>query len=370
VGRRRHKATIRESGDLPRTRADRYLFAKKRRLPIQHAGSRGARSAARTASLVGLAAALAAAACVALAFGSVRLDPGALAFVLFHPSTSGFAHEVLWQLRMPRACIAACVGAGLGVAGAMLQAVFRNPLVDPYVSGVSAGSALAATLGIAAGASFAAIPAIAFGGGLGCAALVAALGAGSGSSANLRLVLAGVALSALCSAGVALVLLRQGPSSELSVISWLAGDISGRGWLDLAWAGAYLAVGLVGAAASVHPLNVLRLGPSAAAGLGLRVDAARWRTIGLAALITAACVSVSGVIGFVGLMVPHGARRLVGGDAAWVLPASALLGGVVMVVADTLARTLAPPTEIPLSVLLALVGVPFFLFIARRPVDV
>jgi len=294
---------------------------------------------------------------------------GTIVFAAAHPTASGLAHTIFWDLRLPRVCIALCVGAGLGVAGAMLQALFRNPLVDPYVSGVSAGAALAATLGIAAGLSFALIPAAAFGGGLACAAIVAALGAGGGTSGNLRLVLAGVALSALCAAAVTLVLLRLTPSSELSVLSWLAGGIGGRGWPELQWSGLYLAVGFAGTATLVHTLNALRLGMPSAAGLGLNVDAARWRVLALASLITAACVSVSGVVGFVGLMVPHGARRLVGGDVAWLMPASAIGGGVVVVVADLLARTVAPPSEIPLGVLLAVVGVPFFLAVSRRPVE-
>jgi iron complex transport system permease protein len=306
---------------------------------------------------------------LALAVGSVQVPLGSLAYSALHPSIGGFVHSVFWGLRLPRVCIAACVGAGLGVAGAMLQALFRNPLVDPYVSGVSAGAALSATLGIAAGISFVLIPAVAFCGGLACASIVAAIGSGGGASANLRLVLAGIAVSALCSAAITLVLLRLSPSPELSVLSWLAGGIGGRGWPELAWSGIYLLVGFAGAATLVHTLNALRLGQAAAAGLGLDVDAARWRTLGLAALITAACVAVSGVVGFVGLMVPHGARRLVGGDATWLLPASALGGAAVVIAADALARSIAPPAEIPLGVLLAVVGVPFFLAVARKPVE-
>lgn len=323
----------------------------------------------RPAALALLGGVLVALVGAALAVGSVPVPIGALANAATHPSALGFAHTVFWDIRLPRVCIAACVGAGLGVAGVMLQALFRNPLVDPYISGVAAGAALAATIGIAIGFSFALIPAVAFAGGLVCAAMVAGLGAGSGPSGNLRLVLAGIALSALCSAGVTLVLLRQGPSSEMSVLSWLAGGIGGRGWIELAWSLPYLVAGFIGAAMLLHTLNALRLGMPAAAGLGLNVDAARWRVLGLAALITAACVAVSGIVGFVGLMVPHGVRRLVGGDAAWLLPGSALGGAAVVVAADAFARTIAPPTEIPLGVLLAIVGVPFFLAVARRPVE-
>lgn len=302
----------------------------------------------------------------AMSFGSVAVPLQALAFAAAHPSTAGLAHTIFWDLRLPRVCIAICVGAGLGVAGTMLQALFRNPLVDPYVSGVSAGAALAATLGIAAGLSFALIPAAAFGGGLACAAIVATLGAGGGTSGNLRLVLAGVALSALCAAAVTLVLLRLTPSSELSVLSWLAGGIGGRGWPELQWSGVYLAVGFAGTATLVHTLNALRLGMPAAAGLGLNVDAARWRVLAMASLITAACVAVSGVVGFVGLMVPHGARRLVGGDIAWLLPASALGGAAMLLLADVALRLVQPWIELRIGVLTALIGAPFFIWLVLK----
>jgi len=306
---------------------------------------------------------------VSLTMGSVPLGPGAVASALVHPSASDLAHSVVWDIRLPRLLIAACVGAGLGVAGAMLQALFRNPLVDPYVSGVSAGAALAAAASIALGASFALVPALAFGGGLACAALVTLIGASSGPSGNLRLVLSGIAISSLCAAIVTIVLLRSGTSDTLTILGWLAGGIGGRSWSDVAWTTVYLAAGFIAAMFLFPALNVLRLGVDAAAGLGLRVGRARFTVLAIAALIAAACVAVSGIVGFVGLMVPHGARRLVGGDAAWLLPASAAGGAAVVIMGDALARTVAAPTELPLGVLLAFVGVPFFLIIARRPVD-
>jgi iron complex transport system permease protein len=305
-----------------------------------------------------------------IAFGAVALPPAALAGALLHPSTSSLATTVVWDIRLPRVLIGACVGAGLGVAGAMLQMLFRNPLVDPYISGVSAGAALAAAVGFTVGVSFAAIPALAFGGGLACAFVVAVVGARDGAVGNLRLVLAGVAISALCAAAITLLLLRAGETGGLSVLGWLAGGIGGRGWTELAWVSGYLAVGFAGAAFVVNELNALRLGAAAAGGLGLHVDAARWRILSIAALITAACVAVSGVVGFVGLMVPHAMRRLFGGDARRMLPACAVAGAAAVMFADTLARTIAPPSEIPLGVLLAFAGVPFFLAVARRPVDV
>ena len=329
----------------------------------------GTTSASRLRWLLALAVLLALAAAISLLVGPVSISAAELLRTLAHPSSPGLAHDIAWEIRLPRLLIGACVGVGLGIAGAMLQALFRNPLVDPYLTGVAAGAALAATIGFAIGASFGLIPIVAFAGGLACAVVVALVGAGSVGSGNLRLVLAGVAVSALCSALVTLVLLRNGSSDTLSILSWLAGGLSGRGWTDLAWSAFYLAIGAVAAVFLVRSLNALRLGVMPAAGLGLNVGAARWQVLSVAALITAACVSVSGVVGFVGLMVPHGARRLVGGDMRWLVPASALAGGAVVVVADTFARTLMPPTEIPLGVLLAVVGVPFFLLIARRPVE-
>lgn len=320
--------------------------------------------------LFALGAIVVACAAAGIAFGAVALTPAALAGALLHPSTSSLATTVVWDIRLPRVLIGACVGAGLGVAGAMLQMLFRNPLVDPYISGVSAGAALAAAVGFTVGVSFAAIPALAFGGGLACAFVVAIVGARDGAVGNLRLVLAGVAISALCAAAITLLLLRAGETGGLSVLGWLAGGIGGRGWTELAWVSGYLVVGFAGAALVVNELNALRLGAAAAGGLGLNVDGARWRILSIAALITAACVAVSGVVGFVGLMVPHAMRRLFGGDARRMLPACAVAGAAAVMFADTLARTIAPPSEIPLGVLLAFAGVPFFLAVARRPVDV
>jgi iron complex transport system permease protein len=329
-----------------------------------------ASSRAVAAKLFALFALVVVCALAGIAFGAVALSPADLVAALFHPSSSDLASTVLWDIRLPRVLIGACVGAGLGVAGAMLQMLFRNPLVDPYISGVSAGAALAAAVGFSIGVSFAAIPALAFGGGLACAFVVALIGAREGAAGNLRLVLAGVAISALCAAAITLLLLRAGETGGLSVLGWLAGGIGGRGWTELLWVSGYLLVGFSAAAFVVNELNALRLGAAAAGGLGLNVDIARWRILSIAALITAACVAVSGVVGFVGLMVPHAMRRLFGGDARRMLPACAIGGAAAVIFADTLARTLAPPSEIPLGVLLAFAGVPFFLAVARRPVEI
>ncbi len=327
----------------------------------------GARYPVRLLALVLLALALGAA---ALFYGPVALTAAQVLGALAHPARADLATTIVWAIRLPRILIGICVGAGLGVAGAMLQMLFRNPLVDPYISGVSAGAALAAVTALSLSASFATIPAYAFAGGIACAAIVAFVGASGEGDGNLRLVLAGVAISALCAAIVTLVLLDAGEAGGRSVIGWLAGGISGRGWPELDWVAGYLAVGFAASVFVLRDLNALRLGTVAAAGFGLNVDAARLRVLAIAALITAACVAVSGVVGFVGLMVPHAMRPLVGGDARRLLPACAAGGACVVLLADALARTVAAPTEIPLGVVLAFAGVPFFLVVARRPVDV
>lgn len=316
-----------------------------------------------------LACAVPAAGLIALCIGSVHLPVAAIWAALVHPGSDPAARAIVWDLRLPRVLIAMGVGAGLGVAGALLQTLFRNPLVDPYITGVSAGAAVAAAAGFVAGLAFAVIPALAFAGGLVCAGLVAAIGSGDSQSGNLRLVLAGVAISALASALVMLILLARGTDSSLGILAWLAGGINGRGWSDFWPMALYLGASLPLAFAQAHSVNLLRLGNAAAQGFGLRLGPARWRVLATASLITAACVAVSGVVGFVGLMVPHAVRRLVSGDARWLLAGSAMGGAVVVVIADVLARTLMAPAEVPLDVLLAFVGVPFFLLVARRPVE-
>ncbi|HLJ82591.1 MAG TPA: iron ABC transporter permease [Candidatus Eremiobacteraceae bacterium] len=305
-----------------------------------------------------------------LFYGPVALDPAQVIGALLHPGRTDLAATIVWEIRLPRVLIGICVGAGLGVAGAMLQMLFRNALVDPYISGVSAGAALAAVAALSLSASFAMIPAYAFAGGIACAIVVAFVGASGGADGNLRLVLAGVAISALCAAIVTLVLLAAGEAGGRSVIGWLAGGIGGRGWPELSWVAIYLAVGFAASVFALRDLNALRLGTVAAAGFGLNVDAARLRVLAIAALITAACVAVSGVVGFVGLMVPHTMRRLVGGDARRLLPACAAGGACIVLLADALARTIAAPAEVPLGVVLAFAGVPFFLIVARRPVEI
>jgi iron complex transport system permease protein len=319
------------------------------------------------ARLAGLALLVPIAMLAGVAVGGAALDPGALAHALLHPHASGDAATIVWQLRVPRVAIAATVGAALALAGALLQALLRNPIVDPYLTGVASGAgasiAVAATLGVAPFL----VPPLGFVSGLATAVFVAVLARRGPRLDPERLVLAGVSIAALLSAVVTLALERaaRGAAGE-AIIAWLAGSLAGRGWPELAAAAPEALLGLLLAAATIPALNVLRLGEGRAAALGVNVARLQWTLLVAATLLTAAAVSLAGLIGFVGLVVPHLARRVVGDDLRALIPASILVGAALVVLADALARTLAAPAEVPLGVLLAFIGVPTFLVLYLR----
>jgi iron complex transport system permease protein len=326
------------------------------------------RSAVRRAfPYVGLVMTALVASAFGLFVGGSALAPGEVLGALLHPAAAGDANAIVWSLRVPRVAIAACVGAALAVSGVLLQGLLRNPLVDPFLTGVSAGAGAAIALAVAAGIASTFVPAIGFAAGLGTALLVAFLARrGSGVDAE-RLILAGISLSALFSAIVTLVLVRLGREGGDAVLAWLAGSLASRGWQDLGATAPYALGGLALAALAAPSLNALRLGSSVARAVGVDVARTQWLVLGAAALLTAAAVALAGIVGFVGLIVPHLARRVVGTDARASLVASALLGAAIVPLADALARSIAAPAEIPLGVLLAFVGVPTFLYLYLRP---
>jgi iron complex transport system permease protein len=286
---------------------------------------------------------------------------------LAHPGDQSDAGTIVWLLRAPRVAIGACVGLALGISGALLQGLLRNPLVDPFLTGVSAGAGAAIAIGVAFGIGAAFVPGVGFAAGMGTAVLVALLARrGRGIDAE-RLILAGISLSALFSALVTLVLVRSGPANAATVLAWLGGSLANRGWTELAATAPYLVLGLILAALCAPSLNALRLGPSIAQAVGVDLARTQWLVLCAAALLAAAAVSLAGVVGFVGLIVPHVARRLVGADARASLAAAGLLGAAVVPLADALARSIAPPVEIPLGVLLAIAGVPAFLYLYLKP---
>ncbi|WP_104992359.1 iron ABC transporter permease [Deinococcus sp. NW-56] len=314
--------------------------------------------------LAGAFAALLAALVLAVTRGSVPVSPAQIVEVL-RGGGDDLARTVILDLRLPRALLAAVVGGNLAVAGVLLQSALRNPLGDPHLVGVSAGAGLGAVLAFSFFAgNFAALPLSAFAGALLSAVLVYGLAYREGAQ-PLRLILAGVALTSLL--GAATNALLSVSSAPLPVVmSWLMGGFSGRSWGELQALLPWSVVGLVAALVASRAMNVLALGDELAHGLGLRVERLRLGLLALGAMLAGASVAASGVIGFVGLVVPHVARLTVGAAHERVVPLSWLLGAALLVVADTGARLLLDPTELPVGILTAALGAPYFLHLLRR----
>jgi iron complex transport system permease protein len=310
-----------------------------------------------------------AAAGLSLLVGGTELSTRDILAALAHPHGSGVSDTIVWQLRGPRICIAATVGASLALCGAMLQGLLRNPLIDPYLTGVSAGAAAAIAIAILAGIAAPATPAIGFVAGLAAALLVAALARrGSGIDSN-RLILAGVSISTLFAAVITLAIVRAQSSDYAgTIVAWLAGSMAGRDWHDLAVAAPYAATGALLALWAVAPLNALRIGELRARAVGVDVDRAQWVILAGSSLLAASSVVLAGLVGFVGLIVPHIARRIVGSDARVMLPACAMIGASLCMLADAICRWIVAPAELPIGVLLAFIGVPAFLYLYLHPV--
>ncbi len=304
---------------------------------------------------------------VGLAVGGEALSLSQVIHALANPHAHDVAQTILWQLRMPRVLCAALVGAALALAGVQLQGMLRNPLVDPYLIGTSAGAAVAIAVALSLGVALSFLPALGFLGGLGASLLVATLARRGGGIDATRLILAGVAISALLAASVALLsVLARSITFQLTLQAWLVGSLAGRGWNDLRFALPYAVVGALVALANTRSLDALRIGDLRARGIGLDVERAQWSILGSATLLTAAAVSLAGMVGFVGLIVPHLARRIVGSDARALLPASAFLGAAMAIAADAVARAVIAPRELPLGIVLAFAGIPIFIVIYLR----
>jgi iron complex transport system permease protein len=314
-----------------------------------------------------LALALVAALAASVAIGSVTLPLRAVFAALVHPYGGGDATAIVWDLRLPRVLIAALVGGALAASGTLLQGMLRNGLADPSLTGGSAGAAFAIAVAIAVGAPAPLYAAIAFAAALATTLAVATLARHGIGISRERLILAGIAVSSLF-AGLTTLIIQLVPNANvtLSILAWLGGSLVGHGWHDLGWAALYALAGIVVAGTAVPALNAIRLGDARARALGVDLERTRWIVLAASSLLTAAAVSVSGVIGFVGLIVPHIVRALCGSDARWALPASIPAGAVVVVLTDTIARSAAPPQELPIGVLLSLLGIPAFLYIAFR----
>ena len=276
---------------------------------------------------------------------------------------------LLVKLRLPRVVMGAVVGALLATAGGAYQGVFRNPLADPFLLGAAAGAGLGATMVIVFGTQFsdsprALVPLAAFVGALSGVAAAYLLGATAGGGGTASLVLAGVAVSSFLSAVQTLVQ-QIGVDQLQRIFSWLLGGIGRGGWDDVRLVWPYAVVALAVLLACGYLLDMLALGDDKAVSLGLNPAVVRIVVIGAASLATAAAVSVSGLIGFVGIVVPHIVRRLVGSDYRAILPVTVLFGAAFMVLVDIVARTLVAPAELPIGVVTAFLGAPFFVLILR-----
>jgi len=279
---------------------------------------------------------------------------------------------IFWDIRLPRVVLGGLCGAALSLAGATLQGLFRNPMADPYIVGVSSGASLGAAIGLMSGLVFTAgaagpwlVPGLAFVGAMVSILAVYMLARSGGRVPVVTLLLAGVAVGSFLSAIVSLLLVIRHEHMD-RVIFWMMGGLGSSTWAKVSLCLPYIVIGTAYICLRARDLNLMLLGDEPATGLGVNVERTRRLLLAAASLVTAAAVSVSGTIGFVGLIVPHVTRLLVGPDHRLLLPASALAGAVLLIAADTVARLAAAPAEIPVGIVTALIGVPFFLYLLRQ----
>jgi iron complex transport system permease protein len=318
--------------------------------------------------------ALAASVTAAVTIGPSRIGAGDVWRVVgdhlgFGPDATATENAIVWEIRLPRVLLAATVGAGLALVGAVMQATMRNPLADPYLLGISAGASFGAVLVFVGlgGAAFG-LTTGAFGGAMVAFVAVLVLGAGRGARIEPgRIVLAGVAVASMFDAGTALLIIAAAdPEGTRGILYWLLGSLAGSTWSDLEIAVPLLVVAAAVMLAQARPLNAMAIGDDDASAVGVDVSRVRWLLLVTGALLTGALVAVSGAIGFVGLLLPHATRLVVGRDHRFLLPAVALVGATFLVWVDTVARTAFDPQEIPVGVATALIGAPAFAFLLAR----
>ena len=299
---------------------------------------------------------------VSLGVGAVPLTPGEVLSALLGSPAKISHSAIVWDFRLARVLLACLCGAALASAGAGFQGLFRNPLADPFVVGASGGAAFGATLAIVLGSQGPVIPVglAGFVGAIGAVLLVYSLSEVSGYGSIASLLLVGAALSTMFSALVSLLMLLESGALH-EIFAWMLGGFSGRSWPQLGQALLVAPIGMVALWLMARPLDALAAGEESAEALGLNLRRSRLMIIAGASLATAAAVAAGGIIGFVGLIAPHLARPLVGASHGRLIPASALMGSLLLLLADGLARTLAPPLELPVGIFTALLGGPFFL---------
>ncbi|MEQ8200753.1 MAG: iron chelate uptake ABC transporter family permease subunit [Syntrophomonadaceae bacterium] len=334
----------------------------------------------RAAILVLLAAILLLSVVIGIAIGAVYIPPAEIGAILLshipglgewlHPNRLPEHDIIIMTMRFPRVILAGLAGAGLALAGATFQGLFRNPMADPYIIGVSSGAALGAVVSIIIQAAWdipmrLGIPVFAFAFAIITIVLVYNLARVGGKVPVMTLLLAGIAVNSLLSAAESLCLFFSGEQLH-QIVFWLLGGFSGAGWDYVIM---FLPYGIIGATiifVYARELNALLLGEESAQHLGVEVERIKRYLLVAAALLTGACVSVSGMIAFVGLVIPHIVRMLFGSDHRILLPAVALIGAIFLLLADSVSRIIIAPSELPVGIITALVGGPFFIFLLRR----
>lgn len=302
---------------------------------------------------------------ISLVFGATTVSLGDIWYTLWASELTDSASQIIWNIRLPRNIVAALVGACLATSGAILQAVMKNPLADPQIVGVSSGAGLMGViiLILFPGYDYL-VPMVAFLGAMGAALMVYALAWKNGIRPS-RIILAGVAVSAFLGSGISALLVFFGDRVQGALL-WMVGGLAARSWPQVEVLLPYAIVGLIFACMGAKRLTILSLGDETAKGLGLKVEQTRFMMTAVAALLAAGAVSIAGLIGFVGLVIPHILRLIIGNDYAYLLPGSALLGAFILVISDTVGRVVLSPIEIPVGIIMAFFGAPFFLYLLRR----
>ena len=307
----------------------------------------------------------------ALFIGSTTINPGDIVTYLFNSSkVDASTAIIIGEIRLPRIILAFIVGAGLAVAGSVFQAIIRNPMVDPYIIGISAGAGTGVMLALFLGIEIAvfnlsSLPAFAFLGAVMTVFVVYQLAKVGNKLPVLTFLLAGVAVSFILNSLMSFLMVLRTENLQ-QLVYWLMGSLAGTGWSDIKMILPYFLVALAVVIFYLKDLNILLLGEESAAHLGLNVERTKIILLGAASLITASVVSVSGSIGFIGLVVPHIARMSIGPDHRKLIPLAAVFGGCFLIIADTVARTIMAPMELPVGIITALAGGPYFIYLLRN----
>jgi len=303
---------------------------------------------------------------IAVGLGSVHISVPEILKTIFSTSTTDQYYTIIWDIRLPRVLLALIIGANIAISGALLQAVMGNPLADPGLTGVTSGAAVCVLLIMLAAPEYTQfIPIAAFAGGVLAATIVYSLAWRRNGISPITIILSGVAVNALCGGVIGYLSIIY--SDRLpSAVQWLNGSLAAKGNNALFMVLPYAVVGWILSFFAIRKVNIIRLGDQVASNLGENVNRIRIVLSLLAVFLAAISVAAIGMIGFVGLIVPHMARLLVGSDYKYMMPMSMALGALVLLLADTGGRTLFAPLEIPAGILMAVVGGPYFLYLMRR----